>query len=142
MPLTYHPKLGEIVLCDYNTGFIDPEMNKRRPVVIISPRLRQRDNLMTVIPLSTTEPKFIEEYHYVFEIETKLPKPFDSHTMWAKCDMISTVSRARLDRFRNQAVGRQHRAKYITGQLSLDHITGIRRAMLHALGLTPLTQHL
>jgi uncharacterized protein YifN (PemK superfamily) len=64
MPLTYHPETGTILICDYNLGggFIEPEMVKRRPVVVISPRFRHRDWLCTVVPLSTThqvQPKHI-----------------------------------------------------------------------------------
>jgi len=111
MPLAYHPKIGEILLCDYETGFIPPEMTKRRPVVTISPRLRRRDNLVTVIPLSTTAPNWIENYHCEIELLQVLPKPFDSKIMWAKCDMVATVARTRLDRFKDPANGRgtQHK---------------------------------
>lgn len=56
MPLSYYPSPGEIVLCDYATGFIPPEMVKLRPVVIVSPRLRKRGDLVAVVPLSTTAP--------------------------------------------------------------------------------------
>ena len=50
MALSYYPSIGEIVLCDYR-GFIEPEMIKTRPVVVVSPRLRRRGNLIGVVPL-------------------------------------------------------------------------------------------
>jgi mRNA interferase MazF len=31
MPLKFHPEPGTILICDYTTGFIAPEMVKRRP---------------------------------------------------------------------------------------------------------------
>jgi uncharacterized protein YifN (PemK superfamily) len=31
MPLTFHPNAGDIVICDYSTGFQPPEMVKVRP---------------------------------------------------------------------------------------------------------------
>ena len=56
MPLRFHPRVGSILICDYSTGFVAPEMVKRRRVVVIS-RLRQRADLYTVVPLSTTAVK-------------------------------------------------------------------------------------
>ena len=44
MPLTFHPDPGTLLVCNFDTGFIPPEMVKRRLVVVISPRLRKRDN--------------------------------------------------------------------------------------------------
>lgn len=142
MPLTYHPRIGEVLLCDYDTGFIPPEMTKRRPVVTVSPRLRRRDNLVTVIPLSTTAPDGIESYHYEIEFSRLLPKPFDAKIMWAKCDMVATVARTRLDRFKDPAKARGSQHKFVTGQLSDEQLILIRRGMLHALGLSVLTVHL
>jgi uncharacterized protein YifN (PemK superfamily) len=56
MAIHFHPQRGTIVVCDFR-GFEAPEMQKRRPVVVVSPRLRHRDNLCTVVPLSTTAPR-------------------------------------------------------------------------------------
>jgi len=53
MSLLYHPKQGAIVICDFK-GFVPPEMVKRRPAVIVSPRMRKREGLCTIVPLSTT----------------------------------------------------------------------------------------
>jgi mRNA interferase MazF len=50
MSLPYHPKQGTIVICDFK-GFVSPEMVKRRPAVIVSPRLRKREGLCTIVPL-------------------------------------------------------------------------------------------
>jgi len=52
MSIPYHPEQGTILICDFK-GFIDPEMVKRRPVVVVSPRLRQRGKLCAVVPLGT-----------------------------------------------------------------------------------------
>jgi mRNA interferase MazF len=47
---------GIILLCDYSRGgFQAPEMVKRRPAIVISPRLRHRDGLCTVVPVSSIE---------------------------------------------------------------------------------------
>lgn len=83
MGLAYHPKQGEILLCNYDTGFVAPEMTKLRPVVVISPRLRRRDDLVAVVPLSTTEPVPIEPYQCEIVLALPLPKPFNAPKMWA-----------------------------------------------------------
>lgn len=60
--------------------------------------------------------------------------------MWAKCDMYSVVSRARLDRFK---AGRAHGKRlYVTGKLPAADLKAVRAAMLCGLGLDSLTIHL
>lgn len=141
MALTYHPRPGEIVLCDYSTGFAAPEMVKRRPVVIVSPRLRNRQGLVTVVPLSTTAPAPAELHHCSIVLAAPLPKPFDSPQMWAKCDMLATVALARLDRFRAGRVPGGYGRQFTTGNVSPAQLDDIRKGMLHALGLSSLTIH-
>lgn len=138
----YYPKAGEILLCDYNTGFVAPEMTKRRPVVIVSPRLRKRGDLVAVVPLSTTEPVPVEAHQCQLTLSHPLPSPFDSPVMWAKCDMIATVSLARLDRFRGGRKAGSTGRFYVSGQLDAVQLTGVRAAVLCGLGLNSLTIHL
>ena len=38
MALKYPPRPGTLWMCDFDTGFKPPEMVKKRPVVVISPR--------------------------------------------------------------------------------------------------------
>ena len=64
MPLTFHPHPGMVPICGINTGFKAPEMIKRRPVVVISPRPRGLNPLCTIVPLSTTAPNTVEPFHY------------------------------------------------------------------------------
>ena len=142
MALSYHPRPGEIVLCNYGTGFIAPEMVKLRPVVIVSPRLRRRNDLVAVVPLSTTPPNPAEPHHCKFTLALPLPKPFDAPEMWAKCDMLATVALARLDRFRDRRAAGGGARRFVTGQVSAAQLIGIRKAILHGLGLGSLTIHL
>lgn len=53
--LTYFPRPGEIVLCNYPLKALGAEMIKPRPCVIFSPRLR-RSKIFSIVPLSTTKP--------------------------------------------------------------------------------------
>ncbi|NKJ00447.1 type II toxin-antitoxin system PemK/MazF family toxin [Novosphingobium sp. SG707] len=142
MPLLYYPSPGEIVLCDYKTGFIEPEMVKARPVVVVSPRLRRRSNLVAVVPLSTTEPNPTELHHHKIALAVPLPAPFDAPIMWAKCDMVATVSLARLDRFKDGRTPGGGGRRYRTGRLADDDLIEVRKGILHGLGLGSLTLHL
>ena len=54
MAINFHPRLGQVLYCDFKTGFRPPEMVKARPVVVLS---RNHHELCTVVPLSGTEPK-------------------------------------------------------------------------------------
>ena len=142
MALAYYPRIGEILLCDYATGFVVPEMVKRRPVVVISPRLRRRADLVTVVPLSTTEPAPAEAHHCLIALGRPLPRPFGSPSMWAKCDMVATVALARLDRFRVGRSGGHGARLFVSGQLDGNQVRAVRAAVLCGLGFASLTIHL
>ena len=138
MPLTRHPAVRAIVLCDYS-GFIAPEMIKRRPAVVLSPRLRHRENLCTVVPLSGSPPDHVEEYHCQIEFARPLPKPWDSPSHWVKADMLATVALRRLDLI---AGGRDHegKRKYLNILIREDDFRRIQDCVRHALGLLSLTE--
>jgi uncharacterized protein YifN (PemK superfamily) len=92
MALKYAPPPGTILLCDF-TGSVLPEMNKKRPVVLLSSVSSQ---LCIIVPLSTTRPSHREKWHYLLHTPDPLPPPYNAKAHWVKCDMISTVSFARL----------------------------------------------
>ena len=94
--LAIHPSIGAVLRCDYEPGFRKPEMIKRRPVIVISPRLRQRDGLCTVVPLSGTAPIREMPYHCKITFNPPLPAPYDDGTHWIKADMLATVAFHRL----------------------------------------------
>jgi len=140
MPLKFHPEPGTLLICDFD-GFRVPEMVKRRPIVVISPRLKRRDGLLTVAPLSTTPPDPIMDYHCEIELAEALPAPFDSPRMWVKADMIYNVSFDRLELVRT---ARDHTGKrrYLTKRLPAADLIKIHRCVLIGLGLPHLTKHL
>jgi len=86
-----------VVICDYSTGFILPEMVKRRPVIVICKQMKHRPRLCTVVPLSTTRPDPVMAFHAEIELPFLLPPPFVAKTQWIKGDMSNTVSFDRLD---------------------------------------------
>ena len=56
MPISFHPRAGQMFMCDF-TGFQPPEMVKVRPVVVISPKLPFRAEIVTIVPISLTAPR-------------------------------------------------------------------------------------
>src|SRR5579884_111531 len=100
MAIQYPLPQRTIIRCDYSRGgFQEPEMTKVRPALVVSPRMRHRPGLLAVVPLSTSEPEHEVPYSVRLEFDPVLPT-YDSPVMWAKCDMIATVSFSRLDMLR------------------------------------------
>jgi uncharacterized protein YifN (PemK superfamily) len=141
MGLSYYPSPGTILVCRYDAIVIEPEMRKARPAVVIGPRLRSRGRLVTVVPLSTTEPTELMDYHCRIELAVPLPPPFDSPIMWAKCDLVSSVSLDRLDRFKERHQ-RGSARKWCTGSVSAEQLHALKTALLCGLGFSTLTKHL
>lgn len=133
MGILMHPEPGTILICDF-IGLSEPEMVKRRPVVVISPRLRRRDNLCTVVPLSTTEPRPIEAYHFKLHTTPVLPKPFDSPFHWVKGDMLYTFSFKRffLPHNGKNATGKR---QYVICIVDPTDLIKIRQCVLTGLGI-------
>src|SRR5688500_15388316 len=98
MAITFHPRAGTVLLCDFSKGFKPPEITKLRPVVVVSPHHSHHAELYTVIPLSRTEPHVMRQCHFKLA-RNPLPDP-DGLPVWAKCDVVMTVCRERLDRFK------------------------------------------
>jgi len=140
MSLKYHPEQGTIVICDFK-GFVAPEMVKRRPAIIISPRLRKRGRLCTIVPLSTTAPDPIAPYHCKLYVDPVLPKPYSAKFHWVKADMIYTVS---LDRLYLPFDGKDEmgRRNYDMRVIDKADLLKIQQCMLTGLGLTALTDYL
>lgn len=119
-----------VLQCDFR-GYMVPEIVKSRPVVIISPNHLNRPGLFTVVPLSTTPPDPVCPYHY------KLignPIPGESAEVWAKCDLVASVSRARLDRVKIA------RGNYQIGHISMEQIREIRLCVARSIGVEVTTQ--
>lgn len=61
--LQMHLKTGEIVICNFDTGFVPPEMVKARPALVFSKSSTLWRGLCSVVPFSTTPPDRIEPWH-------------------------------------------------------------------------------
>jgi mRNA interferase MazF len=138
MPLTIHPRAGQIIYADFSIGFAEPEMVKsKRPVVVISPSMQGRDQLVTVVALSTVEPPKLMPYHM------KLPRAclpqlgqFEGRDSWVKGDMVYALGWHRLDLLqlgkRDQRTGKR---LYFTNVLSRERMREIYACVLAGMGL-------
>ena len=125
-PLPFHPHAGTVLVADFR-GFTAPELTKKRPVIVISPRLPYRSGLVTIVPISTTAPRSMVPY------VCRLSKNYapwgepDVET-WAKCDLVMNVGLARLEAFKVD------RRKFVSPRLSPEDLAAVRQAVLAGLG--------
>jgi mRNA interferase MazF len=142
MPITFHPKPGQILLCDF-IGFREPEMIKKRPVLILTDQIKGRAGLTTIVPLSTVEPAKIQPYHY------KIPKQlmpmvgfYQGSDSWVKGDMIYTVGFDRLNLIQLGKRDSQGKRLYFKDKLDKTQMSQIYQCVLHGLNLGQLAIHL
>ena len=140
MPIWFHPETGTVVICDFDG--IEPEMTKRRPAIVVSPDLKHRDRLCTVVPLSTTPPDIEQPYHCKLIFDELLPPPYDSAIQWVKGDMLATVSFDRLFLPRLKIKDDKGKRQYVIKILTDIELKSVRECILHALSLSSLTKHL
>jgi len=132
MPIIYPPKRGQILICDF-TGLLAHEMSKVRPVIVLSPRIAHRFDICTVVPLSTTQPKWIENYHYELQLAVPLPPPFDKPTMWVKGDMVYSLNINRMDKpYVRTTVGKRNYLEYMISQKDMK---AIELCVMNGLGI-------
>src|ERR1044072_1661132 len=110
MALSFHPKAGMVLACDF-TGYVLPEIVKTRPVVVVLPNHLNPPGLFTIVPLSTTAPVPVCDYHYRLNGN---PIPGENKEVWAKCDLVATVAGLRLDRIK------MGRGVYRVGYVSME----------------------
>jgi uncharacterized protein YifN (PemK superfamily) len=118
---TFHVKKRMVLICDFDAvGFKQPEMTKRRRVVV----LRVFGPIALIVPLSATEPHRIQRHHvHIFAL------PYASLTadVWAKCSMLTHVSVDRLNRVRL-------RGRELTEQLRFDDFRRVLVGAAFAIG--------
>lgn len=141
MPINEHPAKGTILLCGFTNGFKTPEMVKKRPVIVLTPKIQDRHGLCTVVSLSTTPPTKIMPYHIQIDIKPPLPTGFDSSGLWVKGDMVNAIGFHRLDFIRT---GKHSNGKriYYYDTISDEQMKLVKICVLRAMGLSTLTKHL
>jgi mRNA interferase MazF len=127
MPIPFFPRMGQVLIADFS-DLQEPEMTKIRPVIIVSPRLPYRSNLVAVVPISLSAPK--HDLPFCYRLSRNYhPSESDDLPCWAKADMITNIALRRLEGFK---VGRR---KWEFPNLSHEDLLGVRRAVLCGLGL-------
>lgn len=146
MAITYTPKVGELLECDFGefkkdgagiidtrnfNGRIPPEMVKKRLVVILNGKL---NGACLIVPISSTQDigKITQQLH--IELEPRLIAQtnfYDSRIRWAKADLIQQVSTERLCKVRD-ARG------FITQMLPRDVVAKIQRGVIRAISASAL----
>jgi mRNA interferase MazF len=132
MTLNFYPRAGQILMCDF-TGFKEPEMVKVRPVVVISPRLPRRSEVVTVVPISLTEPNPLMPYQVRLS-KNYHPQEDDDLPCWAVADLVMNLGLYRLEGFK---VGRR---KWEFPQMSGDDLKSVKEGVLHGLGMFPVAE--
>ena len=132
MALNFYPRAGQVYIADFS-GFVPPEMNKKRPVVVISPRLPYRGEIVTIVPFSTTEP--VHNLPFCVRLSKNyMPGQDEALPVWAKCDMLLNVAKDRLTAIK---VGRR---KYAYPVLSGEDLEAVKAGVLWGLGMGALLQ--
>jgi len=133
MAIKYMPQMGAILICDF-AGLQEPEMTKRRPVVVISPKIKDRWGLCSEVPLSTTPPRQVKEYHHQLQTVPPLPQPYNSEWHWVKADMIYTLS---FNRLSMPSDGKDANGKrtYDDRVISAEDLLAIQQCVLKGLGI-------
>lgn len=132
MAIKYHPDVGEILICDFSSlSTKEPEMTKKRPVIILSPRTR-RGSYCTVVPLSTTAPLPVQLWN--MRLRVNLPNPYSAPEVWVKGDMLYTVSFQRLSPFK---VGKDEFGNrlYQKHTVSPEELNKVWQCVFNGLGL-------
>lgn len=142
MPITIHPNVGQILLCDFSKGFKEPEMVKsKRPVVVLAGAIKGRAGLVTVVPLTHTVPNPPQAYHYLLPRQSMpMLGEFQARDSWLKGDMLYTVGFHRLDLIKLGRKGPDGRRQYYKNRLGRDQMRQIYQCVMHGLNMSRLAE--
>lgn len=143
MAIEFHPRPGQILMCDFGTGFKQPELVKTRPVIVLTPRMDGRKNLVTVVGLSTVAPDPVRLFHCRLPSKS-LPKlrDFRVDETWVKGDMVYAVGFHRLNLIRLPGRGSDGRRRYFLDRLGRDRMREVYQCVLYGLSLGDLAKFL
>lgn len=127
-------------MCDFTTGFREPEMVKNRPVVVVSGKFQKtspENSICTVVPISTKPPRNPERWHRKLELNSiPLPLRADGEESWAKCDMVVSVAFSRLNKIRTaRANGKR---VFVEHYVVPEDLTAIQACLLYVLNMAHL----
>lgn len=143
MALQFHPNPGTILMCDFSHGFTEPEMVKKRPVLVISPKMKKCSGLCTVVAISTVKPEPIENWHYQLP-KTSMPRArlFQQKNSWVKGDMIYRVGFHRLDLIKLDRESGSNLREYFKQSLGREQMAAVYACVLHSLNLSHLQKYI
>jgi uncharacterized protein YifN (PemK superfamily) len=132
MAITFQPKRGAIVLCDFSRARVHPEMDKKRQAIVFSiTELNHRHGRAaghcTVIPTSSQEPQTKGPEDILISVGKYWSFSEDS---WVRTKLIATVSHDRLELLLRH--GRRHTSEYMDDY----DMERIEKAVRHVLGLS------
>jgi hypothetical protein len=93
MPLPFPPNRGEVLICDFQNYMPKGEMVKLRPIIVLSPSIAQRMDIVTVVALSTTQPLTILNYHLEITFDPPYSIKYPSKTMYRTADLPQKIHR-------------------------------------------------
>lgn len=135
MALIYPPLPGMILRCDFHS-FKEPEMTKARPVVILSPKIKNINRTTYLVAaLSTTEPRPRHNYHLQLILPGQvLPKKL-SRDCWLKGDMVYSLCSSRLDLYHLERDKDSGMRQYYKERFDKETLFNIRKCVMHAVGI-------
>lgn len=135
MPLQYPPLPGAIIRCDFH-GLKEPEMTKSRPVIILSPKIKNINRTtFLAVALSTTEPTPSHNYHLKISLPGSILPEGIARECWVKGDMVYSLCKSRMDLYRLGKDKNTGKRTYYTDRYTGDDLFNIRKAVMHAIGL-------
>tara|TARA_R110000868_G_scaffold411714_2_gene707925 strand:+ start:2291 stop:2764 length:474 start_codon:yes stop_codon:yes gene_type:complete len=143
MALTYTPKVGEVLECDFGdalnppikpiyNALILPEIRKRRMVVVLNGRLPNGCTL--VVPISSSgNPNAVSRGVHVFLEPSLFPitRFYDKRDRWALAECITHVSKDRLSQIKEAGAS-------IPTYLPREKVTAIQKAIIQTISATSL----
>jgi mRNA interferase MazF len=69
MSIPFHPRMGQVLVGDFS-DLKAPEINKIRPVIVISPKLAHRSGLVAIVPISLTAP--VQEFAHCHKLSRNI----------------------------------------------------------------------
>lgn len=131
MALPYLPHQGEILVCDFDDFAMGAEMVKRRPIVVASRHDTHRGKMCTVIPLSTTPPDPVKSWHHQMP-HLKIAGWQANGVIWAKCDMLASVS---IERLNKPYIRTRHGRSFVTHKLDAQDMAAVMQCIRAYFGI-------
>lgn len=128
MAINFQPDIGTILLCEFS-GMIEPEMQKKRPVVVLS---SVATHLCMIVALSTKDPDEEKPWHCIINTPKTLPEPYNAKTHWVKGDMVYTVSFKRLS-MPTKGKDRDGARLYVKVKVDIEQMEMIKQCIMSAM---------